>query len=481
MKRIALLLSLAFALTLSVPASATISTLASQITVAGTGSQTVFQFPFTVGSVNEITLIYTNASGAQTTIPPSQYLVALNPITVGNLWPIGGSVTYPISSTPIAAGTTLTIQRVLPLIQATNLSNQGNFYPAAVEEGLDTGVMQTQQVSAKNGTLRGTWLAGTLYNYGDIVSDGVNGANTGNLYACAIPNTSVTWATDLAKGDWVLALNIQGIVNFNPNINNNYLFANISGGSASPYGVSGTAYLDSTFGSTQGNILYRNASTWTVLPPGTNGQVLTSGGSSSNVSWTSASGSGTITSVTAGTGLSGGGSTGGVTLSIATIANNSIFANVTGGVAAPGATTLSAILDSVLGNTQGSIIYRAGTMWAELTPGSSGQVLTSQGSAANPIWSGASISANTTGYTSIPGGIIEEWGTASTNGSGIATLSLPLTCPTGFLNSVVSSNVDTDNIANATGGNTTTATATVRTTGGGAVSGQAVNFFVVCH
>lgn len=38
-------------------------------------------------------------------------------------------------------------------------------------------------------------------------------------------------------------------------------------------------------GSTQGNILYRNGSVWTVLAPGTSGQVLQSGGPAANPSW----------------------------------------------------------------------------------------------------------------------------------------------------------------------------------------------------
>lgn len=387
LKRLASLLLLVLAFGLSAPASATISTLASQITVAGNNSQTVFQFPFTVGSTSEIALIETSSSGVQTTIPPSQYLVALNPIQTGFLWPVGGSVTFPLSGSPIAAGTTLTIMRVLPLTQNTALSNLGNFYPSAVEEGLDTGVMQTQQVAAKNGTIRGTWLPGTAYNYGDIVTDGPSGANTGNLYACAIANTSATWSTDLAAGDWVLVLNIQSIVNVNPAIANNYLFGNISGISAAPYGVSASAFLNSAFGNTQGDILYQNGSGWVVLPPGTNGQVLKTQGAGANPVWGSTSGTGTVTSVSTGTGLTGGPITSAGTLSLATIANNALLANTSGSTSAPGATTVSALLDSVFGTTQGAILYRGGTVWSALAPGTSGYFLETQGSAANPTWS----------------------------------------------------------------------------------------------
>ncbi len=50
-------------------------------------------------------------------------------------------------------------------------------------------------------------------------------------------------------------------------------------------------------GSTQGQILYRNASDWTVLAPGTAGQVLATGGAAANPSWIPAGGTGTVTSV----------------------------------------------------------------------------------------------------------------------------------------------------------------------------------------
>jgi hypothetical protein len=49
-----------------------------------------------------------------------------------------------------------------------------------------------------------------------------------------------------------------------------------------------TTALD-LIGSTQGSILYRGASAWTALTPGTNGQVLRSNGAAANPSWTSAS------------------------------------------------------------------------------------------------------------------------------------------------------------------------------------------------
>lgn len=62
--------------------------------------------------------------------------------------------------------------------------------------------------------------------------------------------------------------------------------AQASGGS----GVSSSA-LDSSFGNAQGSILYRNATAWVTLLPGTAGYVLQTGGAGANPSWAAPSAS----------------------------------------------------------------------------------------------------------------------------------------------------------------------------------------------
>jgi hypothetical protein len=103
-------------------------------------------------------------------------------------------------------------------------------------------------------------------------------------------------------------------------------------------GTVNSAALDSAFGNTQGNILFRNASAWTVLAPGTSGQTLTSGGAAANVSWT------TITSLS------------------------------------------SALMDSTFGASQGGVLARFSSTWANAGTGTSGFILTSQG-ATGVVWS----------------------------------------------------------------------------------------------
>lgn len=59
-------------------------------------------------------------------------------------------------------------------------------------------------------------------------------------------------------------------------------------------GQSLSALLDSSFGSTRGSILYRGASGWTPLAPGSAGQVLTSAGAGADVAWGAGGGGGSL-------------------------------------------------------------------------------------------------------------------------------------------------------------------------------------------
>jgi hypothetical protein len=76
------------------------------------------------------------------------------------------------------------------------------------------------------------------------------------------------------------------------------------------------------------------------------------------------------------------------------ISNNQLIANTSGSTAVPVGTSLSAYLDSALGATQGTVIYRSGSAWAVLAPGTAGQVLQTGGAAANPSWASAAAARN---------------------------------------------------------------------------------------
>lgn len=67
--------------------------------------------------------------------------------------------------------------------------------------------------------------------------------------------------------------------------------------------------LDSAVGSAQGAILYRSSSGWVVLPPGTSGYVLQTGGASGNPSWAPPGGGAGSISTIIGAGVSSSAST----------------------------------------------------------------------------------------------------------------------------------------------------------------------------
>lgn len=199
----------------------TVSTQSANAIFLGNGSTTVFSASINNGvpfnsntSLATYTVIYTDASGNQSTLAPSVYTLAFTAAVTGALWGVGVQLTYPLTGSPIASGTSLTLNRVFPLQQLTSISNQGDFAPQNIEAMGDIEEMQLQQIAARTGLFRGTWATGVQYNYSDVVIDGSNGANTGNYYSCAIPNTSGTWSTDLAAGDWSLAINVQIIAGY---------------------------------------------------------------------------------------------------------------------------------------------------------------------------------------------------------------------------------------------------------------------------
>lgn len=129
-------------------------------------------------------------------------------------------------------------------------------------------------------------------------------------------------------------------------------------------------------------------------------------------------------SINAGTGLTGGGNlTTSRTLSLASIANNTILANISGSSAAPSANTLTSILDSAIGSAQGSILFRGVSYWEPFLPGSAGQVLASGGVGANPAWltlTGTGTVQQINTGTGLTGGPITTVGTIAIANTGVS-------------------------------------------------------------
>jgi hypothetical protein len=259
---------------------------------------------------------------------------------------------------------------------------------------------------------------GGIESFAAQASKWINQISTSGVPSATQPNF-----TDLAGSASLAQL---------PSIGNNAILSNISGGSSAPLANSLSSIIDSSIASTQGDILYRNGTIWTALPPGTNGQVLASGGAAANPAWTTVSGTGTVTSVATNNGLTGGPITASGTIGLATIATGNVLAYAGAGSGVPVATTPSVVLD-VIGSTEGDILYRVASTWSVLAPGTAGQHLSTGGAGSTPSWATSVTPSGTptagqnaywTGATVIQGltpasvqtGSLSPTGTASTTG-----------------------------------------------------------------
>jgi hypothetical protein len=238
--------------------------------------------------------------------------------------------------------------------------------------------------------ISGTIAASQLPNPTATTLGGIESfAAQGSKWINQISTSGVPSATQPGFGD----LSGNATLAQLPVIGSNAILSNITGGSATPLGNTLTSLID-TIGSTQGDVLYRNASSWVVLPPGTSGQVLSSGGAAANPAWTTVSGTGTVTSVATNNGLTGGAITSSGTIGLASIATGNVLA-FTGSISGvPVATAPTAVLD-VIGSTEGDVLYRGASTWAALAPGTAGQFLQTGGASSTPSWATALTTAGT--------------------------------------------------------------------------------------
>ena len=116
----------------------TVSSTSSRIVGIGDGSNNVWPFPFKVLSAADLVVVYTDATGSDTTLSTSVYSAT------GFGLDVGGTVTYPLSGAALAVGTRLTIYRNLAARQPTAISNQGAMWPAVIEAALDRLAMIAQ-------------------------------------------------------------------------------------------------------------------------------------------------------------------------------------------------------------------------------------------------------------------------------------------------------------------------------------------------
>jgi len=171
---------------------------------------------------------------------------------------------------------------------------------------------------------------------------------------------------------------------------------------------------------------------------------------------------------------------------LATQADQTILTNISGGAAVPTASTLTAILDDILGTTQGSIIYRNATVWTTLGPGTSGEFLKTLGAGANPDWDSPPGAAYTfTNGVTESGGTVEAdpsivgflgtpntWSAAQT----FSSITLPATVTVGSVTAAPTQTIASGAKALDTDAITSEACDTMTATATGAVSTDTVSF-----
>lgn len=119
----------------------TVSTTSNRIVFAGNGATTSFPTGFRVDQAADLVVIYTDASGNNTTLTTGQYSTDGQ---FGSAFPNGPTVTYSPLAGPIATGTALTLYRSPATTQLASINNQGAMWPATIEGALDRIVMIVQ-------------------------------------------------------------------------------------------------------------------------------------------------------------------------------------------------------------------------------------------------------------------------------------------------------------------------------------------------
>lgn len=123
----------------------------------GNNVSTTFPFSFKVFATSEVAVTKADVNGTESLmVLDSDYSVTLNEDQVSNP---GGTITYPISGSPLAIGEQLVLTGGLTYGQTTSLPNGGAYNANVVERTFDRVVMLLQQLLETSG--RGIQLAVT--------------------------------------------------------------------------------------------------------------------------------------------------------------------------------------------------------------------------------------------------------------------------------------------------------------------------------
>src|SRR5262245_4276518 len=123
----------------------TVSSEQSTITYQGNGVTTDWVFNFSVPDASVLDVFVVNDVGVVRQLTPAEFTVVLSPLVGTNPTPTGGKVIYSVGGVPIPVGFSITINRNVPAVQNTSITNQSIIYPPVIEKALDYLTMMSQR------------------------------------------------------------------------------------------------------------------------------------------------------------------------------------------------------------------------------------------------------------------------------------------------------------------------------------------------
>lgn len=329
--------------------SATTGQIAGLAVNAGTVTSIATAAPITGGTITTTGTISLQAAGVD-----NSYLSLMPTLT------IKGNATG-ISATPqdLTVGQTMTMLGAAPLASpaftgvptaptpatsdnsttiATTAFVKAQGAGAGTVTNVATGAGLTGGPITTTGTISLTTTGVTANTYGSItylpqiavdsygrISSASNILITPANIGAASSSTTITAGTGLTGGGDLSANRTIALAS----VAAGYVIGNPTTGSAQPSGTSLSSIIDESMGNQVGGVLYRSTGGWTMLAPGTAGQLLQTQGLGAAPTWFTVSGAGTVTSIATGTGLTGGPITNSGTISIA---NTGVTAGTYGAV-----------------------------------------------------------------------------------------------------------------------------------------------------
>lgn len=256
----------------------------------GDGVATVFPFVFKVFQASDIHVVNTNLANIETVaVIDTEYTATINVDQDANP---GGYITM---LSPPPSGFRITITSNVPNLQPVTLTNQGGFYPSVINAAIDRATIQVQQLAEQvnrslkspisSGMTVDEWFASKVANAGGVnlplaISEMAVSGFIATLLDDANAATARTTLGAAAAGANSDITSLAGLTT--------PLSVAQGGTGVTTVAAEAQAVLDA-ISTTQGAVLYRDASDWVALAPGTSGQVLKTNGAGANPSWGAAS------------------------------------------------------------------------------------------------------------------------------------------------------------------------------------------------